>query len=167
MDHINEGFCINCSKQFKGKIGLSIHQRYMHAADCYQRVTDDITSIRANYVRPIWTDLESKRLSMVEISIITKKPDSKRFPINKQIMQQFQGKTVTAIKTHRASSKCKELVRTLLTNDDVLKSNTTNTLSTYTNILCDLEVTSSTAHDLNITSPPTHHLNNIYLLHIT
>ena len=135
MDHINEGFCINCSKQFKGKIGLSIHQRRMHAADYHQRVTDDITSIRANYVRPRWIDLESRRLSMVEISIITKKPDSKRFPINKQIMQQFQGKTLTASKTHRASSKYKALV------------------------ICDLEVTSSTAHDLHITSPPTHHLD--------
>ena len=160
MDHINEGFCINCNKQFKGKIGLSIHQRRMHAADYHQRVTDDITSIRANYVRPRWTDLESRRLAMVEISIITKKPDSKRFPINKQIMQQFKGKTLTAIKTHRASSKYKALVRTLLTNDDVLKSNTTNTLPTDTNIICDLEVTSSTAHDLHITAPPTHNLDN-------
>ena len=132
----------------------------MHAADYHQRVTDDITSIRANYVRPRWTDLESRRLAMVEISIITKKPDSKRFPINKQIMQQFKGKTLTAIKTHRASSKYKALVRTLLTNDDVLKSNTTNTLPTDTNILCDLEVTSSTAHDLHITAPPTHNLDN-------
>ena len=97
---------------------------------------------------------------MVEISIITKKPDSKRFPINKQIVQQFKGKTLTAIKTHRASSKYKALVRTLLTNDDVLKSNTTNTLPTDTNIICDLEVTSSTAHDLHITAPPTHNLDN-------
>ena len=97
----------------------------MHAAEYHQRVTDDITSIRANYVRTRWTDLESRRLAMVEISIIIKNPDSKRFPINKQIMQQFQGKTLTAIKTHRASSKYKALVRTLLINDDVIKSNTT------------------------------------------
>ena len=159
MDHISEGFCINCSKQFKGKICLSIHQRRMHASDYHQRVTDDSTSIRANYVRPKWTDLESRRLAMVEIIIITKKPDSKRFPINKQIMQQFKGKTLTAIKTHRDSSKYKALVRTLLTNDDVIKSNTT-TLPTDTNILCDLEVTSSTAHDLHITAPPIHHLDN-------
>ena len=74
-------------------------------------------------------------------------------------MQQFQGKTLTAIKTHRASSKYKALVRTLLTNDDVIKSNTTNALPTDTNILCDLEVTSSTAHDLHITAPPTHYLD--------
>ena len=50
-------------------------------------------------------------------------------------MQQFQEKTLTAIKTHRALSKYKALIHTLLTNDDVLKSNTTNTLPTDTNIL--------------------------------
>ena len=42
---------------------------------------------------------------------------------------------------------------------DILKSNTTNALPTYTNILCDLEVTSSTAHDLHITPPATNHLD--------
>ena len=80
MDHINEGFCINCSKQLNGKISLSIHQRRMHSADYQQRVTDDITSICANYVRPRWTDLESRRLAMVEIRIITKKPRFKTIP---------------------------------------------------------------------------------------
>ena len=96
---------------------------------------------------------------MVEISLNIKNPIKKRFPINKQITKQFQEKTLKPIKILRASSKYKARVRTLLTNDDVIKGNTTNALPTDTNILCDLEVTSSTAHYLHITSPPTHYLD--------
>ena len=63
-----------------------------------------------------------------------------------------------AIKMHRASSKYKTLVPTLLAIGELLKSNTNNALPKYTNYYV-RAVTSSTAHDLHITSHATHHLD--------
>ena len=146
------GYCIPCSKQFKGKVGLSIHQRRMHAAEYHQRITDQITSIQSTYVRPRWTDHDSRKMALVEIDIMSGKSDNKRFPINRQIMQRFEGKTLTSIKTHRASHKYKELVRTLQLNVDV--SNDTTTLYIDTNDQSDLTILNDTTinTDTNITT---------------
>ena len=105
MDLLNIGYCNTCNKQFKGKVGLAIHRRRMHAVAYHQEATDSIIANHANQTRPRWTDGDSRRMAQIEIDIFSQKADSRRFPINNAIAEQFPERSVTAIKTHRASTK--------------------------------------------------------------
>ena len=67
-------------------------------------------------------------MAQIEIDIFSQKADSRRFPINNAIAEQFPERSVTAIKTHRASTEYKELVRTLQASDDIQLHTTRHTI---------------------------------------
>ena len=96
----------------------------MNATENHQYATDQITSIQFTYVIPRWTD-DSEKVSLVEKDTMSGKSDNKRFPINMQIMQRFEGGTLSSIKTHMPSHKYKELIHTFHLNYDVSNVNTT------------------------------------------
>ena len=148
MDLLNIGYCNTCNKQFKGKVGLVIHRRRMHAVAYHQEATDIIIANHANQTRPRWTDGDSRRMAQIEIDIFSQKADSRRFPINNAIAEQFPERSVTAIKTHRASTKYKELVRTLQASDDI-QLHTATITDTATNTDNDSTTNTDTNTDTN------------------
>ena len=100
MDLINVGYCNTCNKQFKGKVGLAKHRRRMHAVAYNQEATEIHIANHANQTKPRWTDEDSRRMAQIDIDIFSQKADSRRFPINNAIAEQFPERSVTAIKTH-------------------------------------------------------------------
>ena len=136
--------------QFKGKVGLAIHRRRMHAVTYHQEATDSIIANHANQTRPRWTDGDSRRMAQIEIDIFSQKADSRRFPINNAIAEQFPERSVMAIKTHRASTKYKELVRTLQASDDIQLHTTRHTIhihDTLTNTATITDTATNTDND--------------------
>ena len=63
MDLLNVGYFNTCNKQFKGKMGLAIHRRRMHAVAYHQKATYIIIANHANQTRPRWTDEDSRKMS--------------------------------------------------------------------------------------------------------
>ena len=85
----------------------------------------------ANQTMPRWTYGDSRRMAQIEIEIFSQKADSRRFPIHNAIAEMFPERSVTAIKTHRASTKYKELVCTLQASDDIQLHTTRHTIHIY------------------------------------
>ena len=150
MDLLNFGYCNTCNKQFKGKVGLDIHRRRMHAVAYHQEATDSIIANHANQTRPRWKDGDSRRMAQIEIDIFSQKADSRRFLINNAIAEQFPERSITAIKTHRASTKYKALVHTLQASDDIQLHTTRHTIhihDTLTNTATITDTATNTDND--------------------
>ena len=79
MDQPNEGYCITCCKQFKGSRGLAIHRQCMHAHAYHIEYTDTILNNITSQSRQRWSEGFSRKIALIEIYILSKKSDSKRF----------------------------------------------------------------------------------------
>ena len=87
----------------------------MHAHAYHIEYTDTIVNNITSQSRQRWSEGVSRKLALIEIDILSKKSDSKRFPINKEIAEKFTERSLQAITTHRSSAKYKLLVRSLQT----------------------------------------------------
>ena len=65
--------------------------------------------------RQRWSEGFSRNLALIEINMLSKKSDSKRFPINKEIAEKFTDRSLQVITTLRSSAKYESQVRSLQT----------------------------------------------------
>ena len=88
------------------------------------------------------------RMAQIDIDIFFQKADSRRFPINNAIAEQFTERSVTAIKTHRVSTKYQEPVRTLQSSGDIQLHTTRHTLHIHYTIT-NTNTDTNTNYDIN------------------
>ena len=75
---------------YKGTRVLAIHRRRMHAHAYHIEYTDTIVNNITSQSRQRWSECVSRKLALIEIDNLSKKSDSKRFPINKEIAEKLQ-----------------------------------------------------------------------------
>ena len=80
MDQPNERYCITCCKQFKGTRGLDIHRRRMHAHAYHIEYTYTILNNITSQSRQRWSEGVSRKLTLIEIDILSKKVTRKSLP---------------------------------------------------------------------------------------
>ena len=105
----NPGYCQTCNKTFKGKRGLSQHNRRTHPVEIHQRQALEIEQRDITLNNRIWTLGETREMARLEANLLV---------INKSniiisLQSSIKNRTYDAIKSHRRTADYKNLVSQL------------------------------------------------------
>ena len=105
----NPGYCQTCNKTFKGKRGLSQHNRRAHPVETHQRQALEIEQRDITLNNRRWTLGETREMSRLEANLLV---------INKSniiisLQSSIKNRTYDAIKSHRRTADYKNLVSQL------------------------------------------------------
>ena len=144
----NPGYCQTCNKTFKGKRGLSQHNRRAHPVETHQRQALEIEQRDITLNNRRWTLGETREMARLEANLLV---------INKSniiisLQSSIKNRTYDAIKSHRRTADYKNLVSQLKNSLAPQPDNIAFT-PTISNIL--------PSSPLNINAPTFIQLNNL------